>query len=195
MKKPFVYLTLVFLSLAFFSCGPAEEKKTETHVYDPATEEKQFETAFQFMMDLQTDKALPILQEIAREGKQKERAYCGIGGCYLQKQQPEKALKAYEDALKLDPHYYDALLGEASAYLDMKNYGKALESFAQARQEQPAYLDSYRGLAIVYDRLNMPDSALANARISLANDPDAKTDYDLQQIVKKYEHSEESKKH
>jgi len=175
----------VLFMFAFFSCGPSEKKKTETE--KTPTEEEQFATAVQFMQAMQTDKALPILEKIAQEGQQRERAFCGMGGCYLMKQEPEKASKAYENALKLDPHYYDAIVGMGSCYIDLKKYDTALVYFVKARQEQPTYLDGYRGLAIVYDRLNMPDSALANAKISLANDPDAKVDYDLQQIVKKYE--------
>lgn len=183
MKKYFYFFTL--LTLNFFSCGPSTEQKNEAEKIP--SEEKQFETAIQFMRAMQTDKALSILEKIAREGQQRERALCGMGGCYLMQQKPGKALASYEKALKLDPHYYDAIVGMGSCYIDLKNYDAALEYFVKARQEQPTYLDGYRGLAITYDRLNMPDSALANAKISLANDPDAKTDYDLQQIVKKYE--------
>lgn len=183
------YFVFLFVAGLLASCGNeknTEENQALEYQNEQEAEEKAFEKALALMQDMKVDDAMEILEKIAREGQQRERALCGLGACYLMQQQPTKALAEYEKALKIDPEYYNALIGVGSCCLDLKRYEQALEYFRIARQRIKDMPDAYRGLAIVFDRMNEPDSALANAKFSLEHDPDAQYDYDLQQIMKKH---------
>lgn len=186
MKKTLILLAFACALTACNSDKKNHVRQPSQAEMQPLNEEEQFEKAIGLMQDMKVNEAIAILEKIAATGEQKERALCGIGGCYLMKQEPEKALAAYEKALKTDPEYYAALIGVGSACLDLKRYDQALEYFRLARQNNTEYPDSYHGLAIAFDRTNQPDSALHNAKISLEKDPDAEHDYDVQQIMKKY---------
>lgn len=177
----FVFICLPFL---VFSCGTNEKKASGPGAV--FNEEAEFQKGGLFLQEMKADSAIAVFENIVQKGREKERAYCGLGISLLLKREPQKALSAFEKALQEEPESYDAMTGIGSAYLDLHEYEKSLEYFRLAQKTDPTMLDGNRNLVIVFDKLNQPDSALVYAKKYVETVPDAQNDFDIQQIVKKH---------
>jgi len=62
----------------------------------------------------------------------------------------EKAAKAYEQALKVDPVYFDATFNLAVAFNKLKRYEDAAKMFGRAMELKPDYADSWYARGQVY---------------------------------------------
>lgn len=198
LVKTYIFILTSFL---FCSCGnnqaakentPAADTvvagKDGTHVDDKNVSpyDADFARAAEYLQAFKYEEAMDMYEKLAKESDQKALANVGIGNCYLLKQDSEKALKAFEEALKIDPEFYAAFLGIGSCCLTLKRYDRAIEYYTLARNADENVPDSYWGLAIAYDRKNMGDSALVNAKKFMDIEPHSNYAYDMQQIIKKH---------
>ncbi|MBN2418003.1 MAG: tetratricopeptide repeat protein [Deltaproteobacteria bacterium] len=79
-----------------------------------------FEKAFCLLEQKEWEKAIPVFQECIKIVKNHTQSYGNLGLCYAQIGQKEKALKAFNKALEIDPNYEPALINKA-AFESMKD--------------------------------------------------------------------------
>ncbi len=94
-----------------------------------------------------------------------------LGDAYQAGGQPDRALKAWEDARDVDPHNPAGHNKVGIAYFDRKRYDDAIREFQEAVRNDPAFVESWFHMGEVYeakgDRNNARDAyqkAIDNSR-------------------------------
>ena len=117
-----------------------------------------------------------LLQVVAKEPKNFQ-AWVLLGNDYFDTHQPQKAVDAYAEALKLDPKQPDILTDQGVMFRELKQPQKALANFQKAQALKPDHLQSIFNEAVVYaDDLNKPDKAIerwSKVQALAPNSPDA----------------------
>lgn len=86
--------------------------------------------------------------------------------------QPEKALNAYEQALRLDSTFARAYNAKGNALRDLKRYHEALAAYEQATHFDPSYTYAYHNKGNVLRDIERFDEALAAYEQTIALAPD-----------------------
>ena len=123
-----------------------------------------------------TQQAIELLEALLVSKSEHGQALIVLGAAYMQHRQPQKALDAFERALKLrggDPH---ALVGHGTALVALGRYDLAAASLGRAVQEAGGDRDvlaaAYRGLGIAWRRRGDLDKAIRELRKAVAEDGD-----------------------
>lgn len=98
------------------------------------------------------------------------RAHYGLGRWLQQQDQPQEAVYAYEQALRIYPRYSDALYNRGAAMVSMGHERQALASFEQAAASRPAYVQALFAVAALKESLGRID-ALSAYRVVLQHEP------------------------
>lgn len=80
-------------------------------------------------------------------------AWVALGNDYFDTHQPQLAVDAYAQALKLSPkhpHAADILTDQGIMYRELKDYKKALANFQAAGKATPNHLPSLLNMGVVY---------------------------------------------
>jgi len=126
---------------------------------------------FNFLLD-DTGEIEKLKQQLAADPNSPE-LHLKLGMAYDLDSQPEKAIEAYNHALRLKPDYVNAHLSLGCAYKGLSQYENALEAFNRALSLKPKDAEEvYMELARTYLRLNRPDEALEAANQALSIKPD-----------------------
>ncbi|MFQ6046845.1 MAG: tetratricopeptide repeat protein [Gemmatimonadales bacterium] len=78
--------------------------------------------------------AIHIVEELIEHGRAYADAHNLLGLAYQLVDQPERALEAFEHALKLNPHYVDAHINRGVVLASLGRSEEAAEDFAVARR-------------------------------------------------------------
>src|SRR6202035_4078912 len=89
-------------------------------------------------------------------------AYTGLGVAYAGKKDLDRALKAYDQAIRLDPNYSAAYGSRGFAYNDKKDYDRAIADLDQAIRLDPADAISYNNRGNSYFFKKDYDRAIAD---------------------------------
>lgn len=101
-----------------------------------------------------------LLQVVAKEPKN-FKAWVLLGNDYFDSHQPQKAVDAYGEALKLDPKQPDILTDQGVMLRELKQFDKALANFRKAQTLDPKHLQSIFNEGVVYaDDLKNPKKAI-----------------------------------
>jgi serine/threonine protein kinase/regulator of sirC expression with transglutaminase-like and TPR domain len=87
---------------------------------------------------------------------------CERGEHYLETEQVDKALAAYEKVVALDPNLAAGYGGRAQAYLLLSKYAEALNDIVTAISKEPERSEWYYCRAMIHQKLNNLDQALAD---------------------------------
>ena len=124
----------------------------------------------------ETLQAIELLEALLVSKSEHGQALIVLGAAYLQHRQPQKALDAFERALRLrggDPH---ALVGHGTALVALGRYELAATSLGRAIQEaggdREVLAHAYRGLGIAWRRRGDLDKAIRELRKAVAEDGD-----------------------
>jgi ribosomal protein S12 methylthiotransferase accessory factor len=124
--------------------------------------------------------AIAELNKIDQElpGKYYVKFY--LGSCHLASDDPQSALKYYEDALNLDPHGQDvpsiySYMGVALK--DMGEYRQALEVLRKGEQLDPERTDIYNLMGFCHFKLKEHEAAIENFKKVIDLDPSSAIDY------------------
>jgi len=124
----------------------------------------------------ETQQAIELLEALLVSKSEHGQALIVLGAAYMQHHQPQKALDAFERALRLrgaDPH---ALVGHGTALVALGRYDLAAASLGRAVQEaggdRDVLADAYRGLGIAWRRRGDLDKAIRELRKAVAEDGD-----------------------
>jgi tetratricopeptide (TPR) repeat protein/GTPase Era involved in 16S rRNA processing len=124
----------------------------------------------------ETQQAIELLEALLVSKSEHGQALVVLGAAYMQARQPQKALDAFERALKLrgaDPH---ALVGHGTALVALGRYDLGAASLGRAVQEaggdREVLANAYRGLGIAWRRRGDLDKAIRELRKAVAEDGD-----------------------
>lgn len=85
-----------------------------------------------------------------------------LANYHLKKGHLKKAIKGYEDALKIDNLNNQARLNLANLYYTTEAFDKAETAFKTVIEQEPEFGPAYYSLALLYAELNQTDKALFN---------------------------------
>ena len=93
------------------------------------------------------------------------------GVAHLGRNKPEKALKDFNRAIKIDPLTYDAYLGRANALNTLGRYEEALRDYNRTLEIDPNIANAYVNRGSAYSHLGHYEKAIADYEKGLALDP------------------------
>jgi tetratricopeptide (TPR) repeat protein len=94
------------------------------------------------------------------------------GIAYHQLQRLDKALKCYEQAVKLKPDYHEALNNIGTIYYSRKSYRRAISYYRRAIKLAPTQASIHSNLGMAYFARNQMDPAVEEFRTALQLDPE-----------------------
>ena len=122
----------------------------------------------------ETQQAIELLEALLVSKSEHGQALIVLGWAYLQHRQPQKALDAFERALKLRGADPSALVGHGTSLVALGRYEPAVASLGRAVQEaggdRGILADAYRGLGIAWRRRGDLDKAIRELRKAVAED-------------------------
>lgn len=121
-------------------------------------------------------KALERLPGVRIKGTTVQRAYLYylIGQTFYNAYLYDEAIRAYNEALAIDPSYYDALVAQARAYAGLKRYRAAERALYTALQLSPsseAEAQVHREMGQLYEQEGQIHQAIAEYTRALQTDP------------------------
>jgi tetratricopeptide (TPR) repeat protein len=117
----------------------------------------------------------------AQEAYRKGEALWGRRGA----RDPQGALAAFSEAIRLDPGYAIAYARRGRAHTELKEYDKALKDINYALQLNPKLVLGYAGRARTYLGMDDPRRAIADASEALRFDPDFANAYHLRGMARR----------
>jgi|GEM_PF-1053878 len=170
MRRFFILFTVSVLALAM-SLGSLAQKSKGKEEPKKAEESQKIE-------DLVTkgeyQKAIDLAKKFIEAGKVTAGLYTDMGTAYYKLKQYDEAIKAYEEAYKLDMFSTQNLLFEATCYHDMGQDDKVAETYQKVLGIEPANNEVRYNLAQVYEKLKKVDEALKEYDTLYAAAPDYK---------------------
>jgi len=142
--------------------------------------------------DVSTEQAQQILDMEKRVAESPEdvNAWIALGNAYFDHRQPEKAIDAYETALKYQPDNVAVWTDLGIMYRQIEKPGEAIAAFDKAREIDPSHEPSLynKGIVQMHD-LKDPESAAATWRKLIELNPSATTQSGMpvRELVEKLE--------
>ena len=94
-----------------------------------------------------------------------------LGLLYKEQGMLDKAIKEYEEALKINPRTIQSLINLGNAYYAKEWYDKAIETYFKSLAIDPNNVDALNNLANVYYQKRMFDKAVAGYKKALSINP------------------------
>ncbi len=118
--------------------------------------------------------------ELERKSPQEASVvFAGLAEYYIEREEIDKAILAYEQAVELDKSNKDALLGLSESYtrkgddaLEEDDYGKAKRYYDEAVKLDPLNPSAWAGRGQYYDSLDQDEDAKSDYLKALSLDPD-----------------------
>ena len=123
----------------------------------------------------QYEKALEDYRKVKEQEPRSVEATLRIARAYDRLGMPSQAIKAYEEAIELDPAYYGGYHGLGVFYFYRGNYQQAAEQFQKSIDRAPGLSDEYANLGAVLEELGRDadaEAALLNS-LKLRESPGA----------------------
>ncbi len=108
----------------------------------------------------QEEESEALEEEIKQKDNKSAIDYFLLGIIYYQSKEYDKAIEAYEEAVKINPKDDSAYNNMGSAYANKKEYDKAIEAYKKAIEINPKYDSAYYNMGIAYDDKKEYDKAI-----------------------------------
>src|SRR5260221_8210720 len=72
----------------------------------------------------------------------------------------DKAVKAFQAALKIDPNYVDAMANLGFVYMDQQNFNEALDAFRKVIRVNAKHVEAHDALGTIHALQNKFDAAI-----------------------------------
>jgi serine protease Do len=147
-----------------------EEKGKKDYEYDYEAYDK----ALYFIDKREYETALPYLEIAIKTdiSSLKSRAYFQIGYCYLKLKSYAKAIKAYNELIRIDPDNANTYSNLGFAYRKLGNHNKAIEACKQAISINPDDANAYSNLSFSYYNLRLYKDAIEACQQTIRINPD-----------------------
>jgi tetratricopeptide (TPR) repeat protein len=110
-------------------------------------------------------------------------AYMTRGNCYADKGDWDRALRDYDEAVRIQPNNYDALVNRGNAYAHKKERDKSTRDYDEALRLNPKMFQAYCNRALNYLAAGDLDRALADLTESVRLNPKFAEGYSRRSIV------------
>jgi tetratricopeptide (TPR) repeat protein len=97
-------------------------------------------------------KRIGVLRTLVDRDPGDVKSWIALGNEYFDAQQRDKAIEAYDRALKLQPNNPDVLTDQGVMYREIGQPQKAVANFKKANSINPKHLQSLLDLGVVYGR-------------------------------------------
>jgi tetratricopeptide (TPR) repeat protein len=106
-----------------------------------------------------------LLEELAKLNAGDAVVHNALGATYRKQGQLDKAIEAYQRAIKARPGFAEAKYNLAIAYREKGDFARAERAYQEALQANPNLVAAQFNLAVLYDLyLNRPSDALRHYR-------------------------------
>jgi len=130
------------------------------------------ELALAFRRSRRVDRAIALYERVLQRFPPIAEDRFGLGVCWHLKGEEERALRAYEEAVRLDPQHEAAWVNLGQGHLARRRLDKAREAFLRVVRLDPKSVDGLSGLAAVAFAQRDVKTAAARLREALAVAPD-----------------------
>ncbi len=130
------------------------------------------EAAYAGAIEINAEKKLRILKEIAQKYPKEKQAHFELAKFDKSQGLFDQAIQEYNKALKLDPSFGYVLNDLAYAYSDIGNFEKALEYFQKYAALLPSEANPIDSIAELYFRMGKLDESIAKYKEALKLKPD-----------------------
>lgn len=98
-----------------------------------------------FLQNTTWKSSLALWENSTAKNPRDPLSWSNLGLAYDDLQDYEKSMKAYDQAIKVDPQYFDAHFNLAVAFNKLKRYDDAAKMFGRCMELKPDYADSWYG--------------------------------------------------
>ena len=112
---------------------------------------------------LRQEKLIEALTEFNRARKlgcKLADVYCDIAYIHSRLGETEKAIKTYDEVLKIDPLFYRAHFELGEIYMNKESWDQASTEFYKVVQLRPDYALAYYDLGLVYSKKGFKEKAI-----------------------------------
>ena len=95
----------------------------------------------------------------------------------------ERAIKNFDQAIRLDPGYAIAYGNRGIAYSKLGNYKKAIDDYNQAIKLYPNYAKAYFNRGFTYSKLDNDQQALSDYTMAIQLNPEDANTYVLRGVI------------
>lgn len=139
---------------------------------DPADNNANYQKALSLYQAGSVAEGIPYLENVLKNNTTiKPAAYDLLGNIYDKLQQPDKAIAAYNEGIKLDPNYQNLRFNLGLAYFRIKKYAEAEKSAIEAIKLDTKHANSQRLYGLVAFHQNKRVNALLALCSFLLLDP------------------------
>ncbi|MCE5299776.1 MAG: tetratricopeptide repeat protein [Spirochaetia bacterium] len=111
--------------------------------------------------------------ESFKSDEEKVKDFIAKGLDYADKNEHEKAIKEFENALKISPRDEDTMFNLGLVYIDEKEYGFAYDIFKKIININPHHIEAFNNLGLVFARKGKYSDAVFVYEKGIEYNPDA----------------------
>ena len=100
------------------------------------------------------------------------RAWFSISYLYLEQNKREKALSAYNEAIRLKPDFAEAYTNRGAAYVNLGKYAEAIADFDEAIRLKPDFAEAYFNRGVAKGKLGKYREAIGDYNEAIRLKPD-----------------------
>jgi len=163
---------IVTMSLGVFGIGKEHKKGSPLPLLLPTLAEMLHDNSVDFSPSLTDSDPLYTRNIDGTEAVPlTAKDYSKQGDKYYEQKEYQRALEAYNKAIKLDPKFARAHVWRGNVYRNLKDYTRALADYNTAIELNPNFADAYHNRGAVYRDLKDYTSALADYNTAIELDP------------------------
>ncbi len=177
----FIHFGLIILLTTLVSCsesGTRQERGqnglVELHVQN-SEHYFEYQKASALLQENNFSEAISVYRGLCKveDDSLQTYAYMGLASAYLMSGDYQNAIENYNNSIALNDRNFGSYVGLGSVYYRLEEYEKATQFYNHAKAINPDSPDCHWGLALSYDKLNLEDSAKANAKRFIELEPNS----------------------
>ena len=116
-----------------------------------------------------------------------EKVYHDLGNIYFALQNVDKAIFAYQKAIRINDEYADPHFGLALAFFQQHKLQHSLKEVKRVLQIKPDFAPAYYQLAMIYGALGMKKESISALKKYLELAPSGPLANDVKELIKEFE--------
>jgi len=116
-----------------------------------------------------------------------EEVYHNLGTIYLRSQNVDKAIRAYQKAIRINNEYADPHLGLASAFFQQGKLQESLKEINKTLQIDPQYASAYYQLGRIYGEMGMKKKSVSALKEYSKHEPSGPFAKNAEELIKQLE--------
>ena len=118
------------------------------------------------------NQGIPLIRKALRKYPDLALLHFFMGGCYLDREQWDKAIPELQEAVKLDPSFSHAEANLGRALMRTQRFEEATEAFEHVVKSEPNDVDAHTFLIILYSKADRQQDVIRECQAVLHSIPD-----------------------